>query len=259
LHKGITRCSAAEGQQDNKTVEEAMKWIKEPERMPAVYRNDGLMVGWYRELAGYQLCVEVWQILINGKKPERLPGSQDDKIIVENVVTERVPLVKAVASNDLKTVTDLLARGASASVKSSVGIPVLVTAIRYGSAAMVTTLLKSRADANVRDLDTDLTPLWDAMNRSTPDRKDIIRMLLAAGADPDAASRKEEDILKGVTLLMLAAEHGDEDLLQLLLDKGANVNAKDRFGDTALSRAKQSKEGGREGVIRGLLTAGAKE
>ena len=58
-----------------------------------------------------KLDVEVWQILIDGKKPKRLPGSQDDKIVVETVETETVPLVEAVASNDLKAVTALLAKG----------------------------------------------------------------------------------------------------------------------------------------------------
>jgi hypothetical protein len=44
-HHGIARCSTEEGQQDFKTVEDAMAWIKEPERTSFVYRGDGLMVG----------------------------------------------------------------------------------------------------------------------------------------------------------------------------------------------------------------------
>ena len=68
-HHGIARCSTEEGQQDFKTVEEVMKWIKEPERLYPVYRDDGLMVGWYKDLPRKMLRVHVWQILINGKKP----------------------------------------------------------------------------------------------------------------------------------------------------------------------------------------------
>ena len=170
-HHGITRCVTEEGQQHFKTVEEAMKWIKDANWMPFVYRDDGLMVGWDKKLSRKQLSVEVWQILIDGKKPKRLPGSQDDKIVVETVETETVPLVKAVASNDLKAVTALLAKGADANVKNSVEIPVLLMAIRLGSAPMVEALLKNRADPNVRNVDTDLTPLLEALDvAARPDR-----------------------------------------------------------------------------------------
>jgi ankyrin repeat protein len=76
---------------------------------------------------------------------------------VETVETETAPLVKAVASNELKAVTALLATEADANVKNSVAIPVLVLAIRNESAPIVEALLKNRADPNVRDVDTDRT------------------------------------------------------------------------------------------------------
>ncbi len=100
-HGGINRCFTREGQQHKRSVKEAMEWIKEPDRMASVYRNDGLIVGWRKDLRGHSLDAEVWQILIDGKKPTQLPGGQDDKIVVETVETEISPLVKAVASNDL--------------------------------------------------------------------------------------------------------------------------------------------------------------
>jgi hypothetical protein len=260
-HHGITRCFTKEGQKHFKTVDEAMKWIKEPDRKSFVYRDDGLMVGWDKIPDEKQLAVEVWQILIDGKKPKRLPGSQDDKIVVETVETETVPLVKAVASNDLKAVTALLAKGADANVKNSVEIPVLVMAISRGSAPMVETLLKNRANPNVRDVDTDLPPLWQALDLKAPDRTDIVKMLLAAGADVDAASRKEEDWLMGGTPLMYAAANGCDDLVQLLLDKGADVDAKTPGGFTALWMAKSFglHEEDNKGVIRKLEAAGAKK
>jgi Ankyrin repeats (3 copies)/Ankyrin repeat len=258
-HHGITRCVTEEGQQHFKTVEEALKWIKERDWMPYVYRDDGLMVGWNKTLPRKQLSVKVWQILIDGKIPKRLPGSQDDKIVVEIVETEAVPLAKAIASNDIKGVMALLVKGADANVKNSVEIPVLVMAIRLGSAPMVDALLKNRADPNVRDVDTDLTPLVEAISRITPDRIDIVKMLLAAGADVNAASRKEGDLLNGVTPLMMAAVPGGEDLVQLLLDKGADVNAKTPRGFTALSAAKLSGLEDNKAVIRKLESAGAKK
>ena len=253
-HHGITRCVTEEGQQHFKSVEEALKWIKERDWMPFLYRDDGLMVGWNKNLARKQLSVEVWQILIDGRKPERLPGSPSDRIIVQTVETETAPLVKAVANDDLKGATALLAKGADANVKNSVEIPVLVMAIRRGSAPMVAALLKTGAAPNVRDVDTDLPALLEAL-----DRPDILKILLDAGADVNAASRKEGELLMGWTPLIFAAVDGREDLVQLLLDKGADVNAKTPGGDTALSMAKEQDSAGHRGVIRRLEAAGAKK
>jgi uncharacterized protein len=140
--------------------------------------------------------------------------------------------VRAVANSDLKTVSALMAKGADANVKNSVEIPVLIMAIRRGSAPVVETLLKRGANPNVRDVDTDFTPLLEAQARA-----DIVRLLLAAGADVNGSIRKED--LKGLTPLMFAASAKDEDLVQLLLDRGANVNATTQWGDTALSIAKE--------------------
>jgi ankyrin repeat protein len=235
-------------------VEEVMKWIKEPERMSPVYRDDGLMVGWYKDLPRKMLRVHVWQILINGKKPTRLPGSQNDKIVVETVAMKNAPLVEAVLNNDLKAVTALLARGAEANVKSNVGVPVLLVAIRRESAPIVEALLEHGADPNVRDVDTDFTPLLMA----ALGQFDIAKFLLAAGADVNATIRKEDDLFRGMTPLMLAVDEGSEDLIQLLLDKGADVNAKAPNGDTAFSLATDSAPKKRQGVIRMLESAATK-
>jgi hypothetical protein len=81
-HKGITRGVVEEGQQHFKTADEALKWLAGRKYMPYVYRDDGLVVGWSKTPARKQLNVEVWQILINGKKPTKLAGSQGDKIKV---------------------------------------------------------------------------------------------------------------------------------------------------------------------------------
>ena len=119
--------------------------------------------------------------------------------------SKNVPLVEAVTNNDLKAVTALLAQGADANVKSNVGVPVLLVAIRRESAPIVEALLKSGADPNVRDVDTDFTPIL----RGGSAGSDIVKLLLAAGADVNAAIRKEHDLLRGMTPLMLAASEGE--------------------------------------------------
>lgn len=98
-HNGIRRAVVEEGQQHFSTVEEALTWIRSREeglayierktkkhlvyRMPFVYTDDGLAVGWTKVLPRSQLNVDVWQIYIDGKKPVKLPDSNNDKIVVE--------------------------------------------------------------------------------------------------------------------------------------------------------------------------------
>jgi hypothetical protein len=82
-HNGITRGVVEEGQQHFKTAEEAAKWISAQQWAPLVYRNDGLAVGYRKELSRSQLDVVVWQIYIDGRKPTKLPGADDDKIVVD--------------------------------------------------------------------------------------------------------------------------------------------------------------------------------
>lgn len=79
-HHGIARGVVEEGQQHFQTVDEAMKWIQSRKWMPYVYTDNGLIVGWRKVPSRKQLNVEVWQILIAGKKPNHLPGSQNSKI-----------------------------------------------------------------------------------------------------------------------------------------------------------------------------------
>jgi len=92
VHNGINRIVADEGQQHFSSVDELRSWLRlftagygQPFEEPLVYRDDGLMVGWAKVPARYQLAVDVWQIYINGRKPDKLPGSQNDKISVRMV------------------------------------------------------------------------------------------------------------------------------------------------------------------------------
>jgi hypothetical protein len=83
-HQGITRGVLSEGQMHFETLEEARKWLSSLTYYPHVYRNDGMVVGWGKALSRNQLNVDVWQVLINGRKPEQLPGADDGSITVEH-------------------------------------------------------------------------------------------------------------------------------------------------------------------------------
>jgi hypothetical protein len=83
-HNGVARAVVEEGQQHFETSEEAVRWIAAHSCLSPVYRNDGLVVAWGKSLPRKQLDVEVWQVYIGGKKPSRLPGSQDEAIRVQS-------------------------------------------------------------------------------------------------------------------------------------------------------------------------------
>jgi hypothetical protein len=118
---GIARGCLNEGQMHFDTQEEALAWLKEPYNQYSTYTSDGLVVCFSKTPGRKQLNVDLWQIYIGGKilskyqctqisrtwapfpdklpdilkelnkkpvyvgghKPQNLPGSQDDKIIVE--------------------------------------------------------------------------------------------------------------------------------------------------------------------------------
>lgn len=85
-HNGITRAVVEEGQQHFSSEEQALAWLVRRTWMSYVWRSDGLVVGWGKTLERRQLNVEVWQITINGQKPTKLTGSQDEKILLTSGV-----------------------------------------------------------------------------------------------------------------------------------------------------------------------------
>jgi Ankyrin repeats (3 copies) len=76
----------------------------------------------------------------------------------------------------------------------------------------------------------------------------VVRLLLEKGADVEAKADY------GRTTLSWAAERGHEAVVRLLLEKGADVEAKTQYGETALRKAV---ERGHEAVVRLLLEKGA--
>lgn len=76
-----------EGQQHFYSEEDIYGWLDwQNDRLKYVYTSDGLVVGWCLGQGpgnfSSALTVELWQIYINGKKPNKLVGSKDDLIQV---------------------------------------------------------------------------------------------------------------------------------------------------------------------------------
>jgi ankyrin repeat protein len=107
-------------------------------------------------------------------------------------------------------------------------------------------LLSRGADVEARTRHNAMTPIFLASGNGGVA---TLRLLLKAGADPNSVNGN------GTTALMTAASSGNPESVQLLLDHGANVHAKETVrGQTALMFAAALN---RDEVIRLLVARGA--
>ena len=107
-------------------------------------------------------------------------------------------------------------------------------------------LIERGADANHELSDTGETPLHAALCKAQrPAYNLVVRVLLAAGADPNRATKPGVETgcfmrdcrTRGETPLHRAAAFGDAEAIQLLLDARAVKDARDAHGETPLSWA----------------------
>jgi uncharacterized protein len=145
---------------------------------------------------------------------------------------------------DVSAIRHLLANGASLnSLGDDLG---LGGACFHGHWRLAQFLLEQGANANSTAADSGETPLHNTLcttERIAHNR--VMRVLLAHGADPNRATQPGVETggfmrdvrTRGETPLHRAAAFGDEEAIQLLLDAGAKIDAKDANGDSPLSWA----------------------
>jgi ankyrin repeat protein len=158
----------------------------------------------------------------------------------------------AAAENERQaSVALLLARGADPNLPGRSGVTPLAAAAFKGNDRIVEALLARRADPDIVD-STGKSAITYAAARGFAG---IVRRLLDAGVDPKRAYGNES------TALMWAAGHEDGvnaraalDVMTLLIDTGAPIDAADNRGRTALMIAAEL---GRGAVVETLLARGA--
>ena len=130
----------------------------------------------------------------------------------------------------------------------------LALAVDRNDKQTVKMLLNHGANPNAKTPADGTSPPYDIIISTAAEKGDVemMEMLLNAGGQVDARTGM------GVTPLMLAAGHDHIAAVQLLIRRGADVNAKDERGFCAMSFAKDMRLQNHDAVIRILRGAGAK-
>jgi ankyrin repeat protein len=154
-------------------------------------------------------------------------------------------LIDAIKSHDTSAVRTLLKAHVNVNAPQGDGTTGLHWAVRYDDVAIVELLLHAGARVNVAN-DLGVTPLYLACtNRNDA----IVEKLLNAEADPNAA------LLSGETVLMNCSRTGSAASVKALLAAGAKVNAKEPSHEqTALMWAAAERH---PEVVQLLLQSGA--
>jgi ankyrin repeat protein len=118
----------------------------------------------------------------------------------------------------------LVEHGADINAQTRYGSTALGEAARCGSMDALRTLLELGADPNLG------APVLEALGCGEPLER--VKLLVEHGADPKAQTKHG-----GWTLLHVAADRGNQEVMQFALDAGIDVNVRDKDGRTPLWRA----------------------
>lgn len=155
-------------------------------------------------------------------------------------------LIEAISAGDTAAVTAQLKAGASPNARMRT-YPALVVAFfanKPATPAIIAALLKAGADASAMGSDNKPAPQLAAEQP----KLELLNAFLDNGVSPDWKNQNRE------SMLALAASYGQANSVKLLLHKKANINAQDDEGFTPLMNACQNRH---VEVVKILLEAGA--
>ncbi len=231
---------------------------------------------------GWGLAMGSLLILLGCVKPitsEATPEAAQQLLKLRGYEFNEESFLAAAIARDMMAINAFLDAGINVNAQNELdGRTALISAAARGDLEVVTALLHGRADVNLKDKrgytalahaiegmydevadvllsQQELEPDARGLNRSTAlmtyvwrDRKDAVQRLLDRGADVNAQDSDGDTALHGV------AQTGNLEILKMLLDKGANPNTKNGQGGTPLMWAAVY---GNEESARQLLDHGA--
>jgi len=150
-------------------------------------------------------------------------------------------LLQAVAEDNSVWLRDMMGEGADPNTVAPDGNSLLILAVRDGKKSVFPVLLESKANVEFRNANGETALMIAAISG----RADMASKLVFAGA------RYE---FKGWNPLLYAATGGKDEVVKMLLDLGANINAVSDNGTTPLMMAVR---GGHKSTVKLLLARGA--
>eukprot|EP00118_Oscarella_pearsei_P018653 m.192009 g.192009 ORF g.192009 m.192009 type:complete len:869 (+) comp39461_c0_seq6:79-2685(+) len=161
------------------------------------------------------------------------------------------PLVKAAHENDLKTLNQLIYADVDLNEKDSEGLTALLHAVWQGNAESVKVLLLHGADRTIPDSSEFTTLLYALLY----DRKACVQVLLS-GMEGDPAFRSYVNYagFEGMRSLQIAARTWPVETVRLILDAGAKIDGVNGYGYQAIHVAATRSL---PGVIQLLVDRGA--
>lgn len=169
---------------------------------------------------------------------------------------QQTPLLTAAKSGNSTLVKLLLDAGATVNVKNNYDATPLHLAVESENVDVCKLLINAYADINAENKYKD-TPLIHAVYY---ENEVITKLLLDAGVDPNDSKKFDRTSMvvsennQYFTPLHLAATGTNSNILKLLINAGANLNAQDYYGNTPLHKAVEAKN---FELLKILIDAGA--
>ena len=212
-----------------------------------------------------------------------------DKQSGVNAHRECTALMHAAEDGNIDRVRALLKNGANVNEAKGTGHTALMLAAGRDHLEIVQILLQAGANPNAMISGRYGIPAWAwmfAMNRCNKHWREMTDAMLAAGVEhnpkannlpPLAHAIHEDDVVivetllkkgadpnlrdseTGETLLMTAAKYSTPEVVQALIEGGADVNARNKSGQTALTLADTPDNLWRQEIVALLKRRGAKQ
>lgn len=171
----------------------------------------------------------------------------------KNIEELKKSLLHAVENNDIEKVKSIVQNGIDINTPIVRDASAVYVAISYGHIDLARYFFEKKANLDPKSWNA-RAALIGAVNER---RYDSVNLLLKLGVDVNSTmkdSSKTEQWMASRTPLMWASNHGDIQMVSLLLDRGADVSVSDSIGYTALMLAAAN---GNLKLIKLLVQAGA--